>query len=109
MSITTSIALVNMSHRSSINLGVMILSCAFVISISAWSPTWGAQKGSAGATGDACTIDLPNGLKEPGKINSDGKCCSIFDLLRCYKANVKAQMGGKPKLPVLPLKTLKAN
>lgn len=36
------------------------------------------------ATGDECTIDLPNGLKKPGKLNKNGKCCSIWDSSECY-------------------------
>ncbi len=30
------------------------------------------------ATGDDCSYDMDNGLKEPGKINKDGKCCGIW-------------------------------
>jgi hypothetical protein len=46
------------------------------------------------AAGDDCTIDLPNGLKEPGKENKDGLCCSIWDEKKCVekpsaKANAK--------------------
>lgn len=47
-----------------------------------------------GATGDACSIDLDNGLKEPGTVSADGKCCSVFDSKKC-KDIPKSTTGGK--------------
>jgi len=49
---------------------------------------------TAGATGDACTIDLPDGLKKPGKDDGKGHCCSIWDSTECYdKPSSLAQRG----------------
>ena len=42
------------------------------------------NNGGLGATGDACTIDLPDGLKVPGKENAKGQCCNIFHEDECY-------------------------
>jgi hypothetical protein len=36
-----------------------------------------------GAVGDNCSIDLPSGLKEPGKDDGKGHCCSVFDEKKC--------------------------
>jgi hypothetical protein len=47
-----------------------------------------------GATGDSCTIDLPDGLKEPGTVSADGKCCSVLHTDKCYDIP-KSSTGGK--------------
>ena len=39
---------------------------------------------TVGAAGDACDIDLPSGLKKPGKDDGKGHCCSIWDSTECY-------------------------
>jgi hypothetical protein len=41
--------------------------------------------GSRGTTssGRSCSINLPNGLKEPGKDDGKGHCCSVFDSKKC--------------------------
>lgn len=63
-------------------------SSAFLIAVSAFGllvisrNAMGVSKN--GATGDACTIDLPDGLKEPGTVDSKGRCCSVFHTDKCY-------------------------
>ena len=38
-----------------------------------------------GARGESCDINLPNGLKEPGKEDGNGNCCSVFNSSKCTK------------------------
>jgi hypothetical protein len=38
-----------------------------------------------GARGESCDINLPNGLKEPGKDDGNGNCCSAFNSSKCTK------------------------
>ena len=38
-----------------------------------------------GARGESCDINLPNGLKEPGKDDGNGHCCSVFNSSKCTK------------------------
>ena len=38
-----------------------------------------------GARGESCDISLPNGLKEPGKEDGNGNCCSVFGSKKCVK------------------------
>ena len=43
----------------------------------------GLMRGGLGANGDNCSIDLPNGTKEPGADDGNGHCCSVFDATKC--------------------------
>ncbi len=38
-----------------------------------------------GARGESCDINLPNGLKDPGKEDGNGNCCSVFNSSKCTK------------------------
>src|SRR6478672_5793878 len=68
--------------RSQVSVGL----CLIGITLGALSFDWKAMAlpRETSAAGDDCTIDLPNGLKKPGKMNSNGKCCSIWDSNECY-------------------------
>ena len=68
--------------RSQISVGL----CLIGVVLAALSVPWEALAlpRETSAAGDDCTIDLPSGLKKPGKINKDGKCCSIWDSSECY-------------------------
>lgn len=52
--------------------------------------------GGLGAEGDDCTIDLPDGLKEPGTVKGT-QCCSIFHSDKCVdlpKSNGQSTSSG---------------
>ena len=53
----------------------------------------------AGAAGDNCSIDLPNGLKEPGTLDGKGHCCSVFDSTKCVDAKTVAAPPNLKKTP----------
>ena len=38
---------------------------------------------TAHATGENCTINLKDGLKEPGTVSSSGQCCSVLHAGKC--------------------------
>lgn len=68
--------------------------------------------GGLGAEGDDCTIDLPDGLKEPGTVKGT-QCCSIFHSDKCVdlpKSNGQSTSSGtisttRPPIPVRPIKS----
>jgi hypothetical protein len=68
--------------------------------------------GGLNAEGDDCTIDLPDGLKEPGTVKGT-QCCSIFHSDKCVdlpKSNGQSTSSGpispvKPPIPVRPIKS----
>jgi hypothetical protein len=68
-----------------------ILSAVLFVSVAACGgapddPTGSGENAldnAPGAVGDNCSIDLPNGTKEPGTETKDGKCCSVFDAKKC--------------------------
>ena len=44
-----------------------------------------SEPSSADQQGDGCTLELKNGLKEPGTVDASGNCCSIFHANKCFK------------------------
>jgi|WetSurSiteA1Bulk_404760.scaffolds.fasta_scaffold52603_1 hypothetical protein len=68
--------------------------------------------GGLNAEGDDCTIDLPDGLKEPGTVKGT-QCCSIFHSDKCVdlpKSNGQSTSSGpissvRPTIPVRPIKS----
>lgn len=67
--------------------------------------------GGLGAEGDDCTIDLPDGLKEPGTVKGT-QCCSVFHSDKCVdlpKSNGQSTSSGpiSPVMPPIPARSLK--
>jgi hypothetical protein len=71
--------------------------------------------GGLGAEGDSCTIDLPDGLKEPGTVKGT-QCCSVLHTDKCYdiqKSNGQSTSTGQistvgkgsTQIPVRPIRT----
>ena len=64
------------------------------------------------AEGDSCDIDLPSGLKKPGKVKGT-QCCSIWDDKECYdlpKSNGQSTSSGplssvRPPIPARSIKS----
>jgi hypothetical protein len=68
--------------------------------------------GGLGAEGDDCTIDLPDGLKEPGTVKGT-QCCSIFHSDKCValpKSNGQSTSSGliSAVRPLIPVRLIKS-
>jgi hypothetical protein len=50
------------------------------------------------AGGDSCSINLPSGLKEPGKDDGKGRCCSVFDSKKCQDIQKGGPVSGTSPL-----------
>ena len=65
---------------------VAALIAAAVVMATLWiQPGIARDNPPPGGAGASCSIDLPNGLKEPGTKDANGNCCSVFDSKKCQK------------------------
>jgi hypothetical protein len=59
---------------------ILFVFAAVIALVAAWPSS--ARQANVSADGDSCTIETPEGLKVPGKVNGL-ECCSVVDPDNC--------------------------